>query len=183
MLKRSTVLVVVLVMLAAAFVTPTVSAAPAPTHGSTVNCRYQVTQEGRYGWTEALLKRIAVKPPTIYAKSGTQLVGWQFVVRRSLDRSYTPWVVVYRSQIQQRVATATTAADFDVMRVGVNVPTNVEEQAFVWYKVTLRVFWYAPDGSVASKAKSLFTAYNMHVDGEDIATDDYCPGLARAFFN
>ena len=145
-----------------------------------------MTAGGKYGWTEALLKKIAVRPPTVYAKSGTQLVGWQFVVRRSLDRTNTPWVVTYRSHIQQRLATTATPAAFDAMRVGVNVPTDVEWQAFVWYKVTLKVFWYDVAGSDASKASSRFTQYRMFVDGADQGTwalEGYCPGMALQFFD
>ena len=173
-----------LALLAAAVLVPApLLAAPLPNYGSTVNCRYSVTQSGKYGWTEALLKRIAVQSPAVYAKSGTQLVGWQFVVRRSLDRTNTPWVVTYRSHIQKRLATTSTPAAFDAMRVDVNVPTDVEWQAFVWYKVTLRVFWYDSDGSVASKDSSLFADYSMHVNGENQGTDEFCAGLALQFFD
>jgi hypothetical protein len=168
---------------AALFTAAPVSAAPAPNnYGSTVTCRYRVTQGGKYGWTEALLNKLVVTPPTIYAKHGTQRVGWQFVVRRSLDRGNTPWVVTYRSTIQKRQATTSTPAGFDTIRVGVNVPTDVEDQQHVWYKLTLRVFWYASDGSVGSKISSKFTDYTVHIDGEEWASDPYCEGLARQWF-
>jgi hypothetical protein len=169
----------------AALVMPiaSVSAAPATDYGSTVICRHRITQEGRFGWTEALLARIAVKPPTIYAKSGTQQVGWQFIVKRSLDTWNTPFVVTYRSHVQKRTATTSTPADFVAMRVGVNVPTDLEDQQDVGYKVTLKVFWYAADGSVASSAKSTLTEYRIRVEGEYGAEDEFCQGMARQWFN
>jgi hypothetical protein len=150
-----------------------VSAAPAPNnYGSTVTCRYQVTDG------DQLLNKLVVTPPTILAKHGTQQVGWRFVVRRSLDRWNTPWVVTYRSNVQKRHATTSTPADFDTMRVRVNVPNNVENQQHVWYKVTLNIFWYTSDGSVGSTASSKFTDYSTHVAGEDGTSDLYCAGLA-----
>ena len=182
---RPTSLAVALVMSAATlFIAAPLSATAAPNnYGSTVTCRYQVTQGDANNWTEALLKRLVVKPPTIYAKHGTQQVAWQFIVRRSLDRWNTPWVVTYRSNIQKRQATTSTPADFDTMRVNVNVPTDVEDQQHVWYKLTLRIFWYASDGSVGSSASSKFTDYTMHVDGEDGYSDLYCEGLARQYID
>ena len=145
-----------------------VSAAPAlNNYGSTVTCRYQVT-----------LKKLVVTPPTMYGKNGTQLVGWRFIVKRSLDGWNTPFVETYRSPIQKRQATTSTPADFDTMRVGVNVPTSVDDQADVWYRVTLKIFRFAPDGSVASSASSKFTDYTTLVAGEYGDSDLYCAGLA-----
>ncbi len=166
-------------MVAAAFVTPTASATPAlNNYGSTVTCRYQLT-EG-----DQLLNKLVVTPPTIFAKHGTQQVGWQFVVRRSLDRSFR-YMVTYRSHIQKRQASTSTPADFDTMRVGVHVPTDVEDQPLkdVWYKVTLKIFWYASDGSIGSTASSKFTDYSTLVAGEEGTSDLYCAGLARQYFN
>lgn len=174
------------IVTAAALAMPMASASATPTpnnYGSTVTCRYEVTQEGRLGWTEALLKKIVVQPPTIYAKNGAQQVGWQFVVKRSLDRWDTPWVETYRSIVQKRQATTSTPADFDAMRVRVNVPTDVEDQQHVWYQLTLKVVWYAVDGRVGSKASSRFSDYTLHVADEDGASDLYCEGLVRQWFN
>lgn len=180
-MNRSFATLVAALVLSAAtlFAASPVSAAPAlNNYGSTVTCRYQVTQEGTNGWTEALLKKLVVTPPTMYAKNGTQLVGWRFIVKRSLDRWNTPWVETYRSPIQKRQATTSTPADFDTMRIGVNVPTNVEDQQHVWYRLTLKIFRYAADGSVASSASSRFTDYTVHIAGEDFESDLYCAGLA-----
>jgi hypothetical protein len=178
-------LVAALVVSAATLIAASpVSASPAPNnYGSTVTCRYRVTEEGTNGWTEALLRKLVVTPPTIYAKNGPQLVGWRFIVKRSLDRWNTPWVVTYRSPIQKRQATTSTPADFARMRIGVTVPTNVEDQQHVWYRLTLKIFRYAADGSVASNASSRFTDYTVHVAGEAGASDLYCEGLARQYFD
>ena len=162
-------------------------APPAAAHGygSTGLCRFVATQAGTYGWTEALLRRIAVTPPRLYAKrSGGQKVGWRFTVERSRNRSVTPWRVTYRSPIQKANATRNRAANFNVMRVGVNVPTNVEDQNHVWYRVKVKMFWYRPNGTVASSESYVLTGYLMYVDGDpEGALDEYCPGLARQFFD
>ena len=186
-MHRLTTTLLITLATAAALAVPvaTVTAAPS-SFGAEARCRYHETAGGKYGWTAALLKKIAVRPPTLDAKSGQQVVGWRFVVQRSLDRQRGPWIVTYRSPIQKRPATTTTPAAFDAMRVAVTVPTNVEDQAFVWYTVTLKLFWYRADGRVASKVSYLFPQYRMYVDGVDQgnwALEDYCPGEARQFFD
>jgi hypothetical protein len=183
MRTRPLSIAVSLIIVAAAFVAPApVGATPASNYGSTASCRYQVTAEDKLGWTAALLKKIAVKPPTVYAKSGTQKVGWRFIVRRSLQGENGPWTVTYRSHIQQRLATTSTPADFDAMRVGVNVPTNAYHEYVGVYKVMLKIFWYGANGSVASKVSYLFPEYWMYVDGVFEGSDDpVCAGEANRF--
>lgn len=184
------VILLVVAALAAALggsASPVAAAASEHGYGAEARCRYTATQSGQYGWTEALLKRIVVMPPTVFAKkAGGQQVGWRFIVRRSLDREAGPWKVSYRSRIQKAPATKTSAADFSKMGVEVSVPTNVEDQNDVWYRVTLKIFWYRADGSVDSSTTYLFTQYRMYVDGKDQGVwslDDYCPGLALQFFD
>src|SRR4051812_30004143 len=79
----------------------TVAVAGVIDHGAVVRCRYDVTVPGTYGWTEALLKKIVVHPPTVPKTSSDQRVGWRFIVERTLDREFTPWLVVYRSPRQR----------------------------------------------------------------------------------
>lgn len=172
-----------LALLAATFVAPTVSATPLPDYGSTANCKYKITESGKYGWTEALLKKLAVKPPTIYAKHGTQRVGWQFIVQRSLDRERGPWTVTYRSHIQKANATTSSAAAFQTMRVEVSVPA-VEYPEDVYYTVALKLFWYKADGSIQSKVDHPMSTLHVIVGHQDDrGTDDICQGLARQYFD
>ena len=147
-------------------------------YGAIANCRYKVTQAGTFGWTEALLKRIVVRPPTLPPMTTMASVGWRFLVLRSLDRGNTPYVVTYKSPIQR----AATSAGFTSMRVNVNVPADVEDPSHVWYQVRLRMLWYKADGSLFTS--SWYTMGDMHVivDGEDLI-DTYCPGLAQQWFD
>jgi hypothetical protein len=150
-------------------------------YGAIANCRYQVTESGKYGWTEALLKKIAVQPPTMPKKAGNKSVGWRFVVERSLDRENTPWKVTYRSPIQR----AARSADLTPMRVAITVPPDNDTpngQQFVWHRVTIKMFWYGAGGSVQTKLSHVMNDMHVIVDGEDLI-DSYCPGLAQQFFD
>src|SRR3954463_3196460 len=107
-MKRHKASLIGLVVTAAALVAPlaTVSAAPAADYGASVKCRYVVTEpSSELGWTEARLSRIVVNPPTVYAKQGTQKVGWRFSVKRSLNWDLGPWKVTYRSPVERASAT------------------------------------------------------------------------------
>ena len=72
------------------------------------------------------------------------------------------------------------------MRVGVKVPADSATpngQRFVWYRVTIKMFWYGPDGSVQKKISHLMENLNQMVAGEEVLTDVYCPGRAVQFFD
>ena len=150
-------------------------------YGAIAKCRYNVTEGGTYGWTEALLKRIVLQPPTVAKVAGTKSVGWRFVVERSLDRAAPPWVVIYRSPRQR----ANSSAGFAPMRVAVNVPqedATPHGRSAIWYRVTLKMFWYRADGSVQTKVSHLMNDMRLIVAGEELI-DSYCPGLAQQWFN
>jgi hypothetical protein len=151
-------------------------AAPAD-YGSTARCRYEITAEGPFGWTEADLTRIRVTPPEMYAQSGTQTVGWGFLVRRSMNRDNGPWRVVRRSRIQMASATTTSPAAFSLMRTGVTVP-DIDEPEFVHYYVVLKMFWFNGDGSIASKVSYPMSDIELNVEGTVPHPDGapYCPG-------
>jgi hypothetical protein len=140
-----------------------------------------VTQSLNGTWTEALLHRIAVRPPTIAKTVGTRSVGWRFIVDRSLDRENTPWVVAYRSPLQR----GSSSADLTPMRVNVTVPADADTpngQRFVWYRVIIKLFWYRSDGSVQMKVTHLMDDMHLIVAGDDLI-DSYCPGLAEQFID
>jgi hypothetical protein len=147
-------------------------------HGAIANCSYKVTQSGTYGWTRALLKEIVVSPPTVAKKTGTNSVGWRFIVERSLDRENGPWKITYRSPIQH----AFKSAKFTPMSVGVTVPKNGGDRDRVYYHVILKMFWYRADGSVQDKVKHPMYDMYVIVDGEELG-DAFCPGVALQYFN
>lgn len=144
-------------------------------YGAIAKCRYTMTQSYKGVWTHALLKRIAVQPPTIAKKVGTRSVGWRFIVERSLDRDNTPWVVTSRSPLQR----ASSSAGLTPMRVAVNVPPadqTPDGQDRVWYRVTLKMFRYTSDGSVQTKVSHVMYDHYVIVGGEEQWTDSICQG-------
>jgi hypothetical protein len=148
-------------------------------YGAIAKCRYTATVSSGDFWTEALLKKIAVQPPTVAKTVGTKSVGWRFIVERSLARDFGPWQVTYRSPLQR----AARSADFTPMRVAVHVPAESNTpngQDHVYYRVTLKLFWYATDGSVQNKVSHLMNDMTLALpDGE--VTDSWCQGLALQF--
>src|SRR5687767_247248 len=110
MKRLTTTLLIASVTVAALLVPAGTVTAASSNHGAEARCKYHETSGGKYGWTEALLKKIAVRPPTLYAKRSKQVVGWRFAVQRSLNRQNGPWAVTYGSPIQKRTATTSRAA-------------------------------------------------------------------------
>jgi hypothetical protein len=153
------------------------AAEPAADYGARVKCRYVITEpSSEIGWTEARLAKLVVSPPNVLAQSGTQTVGWRFIVKRSLSWDEGPWKITYRSPIQRASATTSSAAAFSKMKVDVTVP-NVENQSHVYYEVILKVFWYGADGSVQSTAQHEFDQYAQVVGHTQWDYDMVCPGL------
>ncbi|HEY8135223.1 MAG TPA: hypothetical protein VIF08_04220, partial [Candidatus Limnocylindrales bacterium] len=127
-------------------------------YGAIARCKYAVTQSHNGTWTEALLKRIVVRPPTLPAMTTMDSVGWRFVILRSLDRENTPYVITYRSPLQR----APRSADFTPMRHKLHVPAEADTpngRSFVSYQVMLKFYWYKADGSLFTSA--VYTMQNM----------------------
>ena len=148
--RRSLAAVSLVVVAGSTLLVSPVSAATPPTsdYGNTVKCYYRAPGSGPA--YEFRLKSFTVTAPKVYAKSGTQKVGWKFFVTRSMNWGGGPTKVTYTSPVQKASATTTTAAAFTAKSVDVALPA-VENYTSVWYTVTLKLFWYAPDGSVQSK--------------------------------
>ena len=147
---RPASLAVLLAIVASSLIAGAAVAATPPKsdYGNTVECRYRADGPGpAYDWR---LKRFVVTPPVVFANKAHQMVGWRFVVTRSVDSGGEPWKVAYRSPIQKRMATSTTAADFGTKSVGVSIPKN-HNPAGVLYHVTLKLFWYRASGEVQSR--------------------------------
>src|SRR3954468_15203005 len=166
-MKRLIQSAVVLALAASAFVAgPAAAATPAPpasNYNNTVECRYRADGTGpAFDWR---LKKLAVTAPVLYAKKSHQKVGWRFVVTRSMNSSAGPWDVTYRSPVQKASATTTQAANFGTMSVGVQIP-KVDNVVSVWYHVTLKLYWYRTDGSVASRTSYLMPYLEFWQNGE-----------------
>jgi hypothetical protein len=150
-------------MASAIGVSPTLAGTP-PDSGSKVTCNYRTKSPGP-AFT-AKLRTIVVKPPEVFAKSGTQTVGWRFSVRRTIDEGdYPTHEVTYVSPTQKAEATTSTAAAFTTKSVSVGLPT-VEDLRDVYYEIVIKMTWYRADGSVKSATSFLMSTYWAHVQGD-----------------
>jgi len=125
-------------------------------------CRYKEIAPSPTGYDyEAKLKRIDVRPPRVRASSGSQEVGWRFIVeRRGYSDTWSPWVVTYRSPVQRDATNTTTDAPFTGMGVAVAVPTTGADSSTAYvYRVLVKMFWYSADGSTRGTALHLTERY------------------------
>ena len=174
-----------LVTVAVLLAVPGAATATPADYGSTARCRYEITAAGQFGWTEADLTRIRLTPPEMYAQSGTQAVGWGFLVRRSLHNDSGPWRVIRRSRIQMGTATTTSPAAFTSMRMGITIPA-IDEPEFVRYYVVLKMFWFDGDGNVTGKVSHpmsyiVHRVHNANDGAGDNRVGSYCPGRLLQF--
>jgi hypothetical protein len=120
------------------------------------SCRYEgvYPTPGHYSY-EGKLEWISVRPPKVRAISGSQQVGWRFIVER-LDISTTNWVVRYKSPIQRETTSATKNASFSSKGINVTVPTRSADQDPTYeYRVKVKMFWYTANGSVQGTSTHL----------------------------
>ncbi len=187
MIRATTVATVVLAFVALASPAAASPATQTSTYwGAKASCKYTSTNATPDGaWTEALLHKIVVKPPEIYARNGRrQTVGWGLVVRRYDDGFEGYSEEILRSRLQTATATPARPADFSTKRVVVEVP-SVEDQSRVYYSIHLRVQWFRADGSEGLLVGEWFYDFSTYVDGTfvgDWNADqpvNYCGGLIR----
>jgi hypothetical protein len=140
-------------------------------------CTYRTTFEGSgsHWWK---LRRIDVRPPRVFAISGSQKVGWRFVIQRSEDQG--PWQVAYRSPVQKATASVNTRAAFASMGSRVSVPppsSQFDNHHFI--RVVVKMIWYRADGSQRGSARHLVDFYREQLDGEVYAGDGEgaCQGI------
>jgi hypothetical protein len=167
-------LAVVLALSGAAAIAAPVAAATPPTSdwGNTVECRYHLPGPSPVGdWR---IRSFNVLPPVVKANSGTQIVGWRFVVTRATNWGGDPWTVTYRSPIQKASATTTHKAAFTSKSVAVAIP-HVENLTSVWYHVTLKLYWYRANGSIQSQQSYQMPYLKSLQDGHYYGDyDDIC---------
>jgi hypothetical protein len=154
--------------------------------GALAICNYKYLGDDSIYWG-GILKRIDVNPPRLYAlNSSTAKVGWRFIVERQrFDQgvSPAPWKQTYKSPLQTAPASATTAASFTTMSVKVKLPVLVDPEEYSWnevyYRVTLKLFWYRANGTTQQAVVHKMKHYENRIDGEHAWNDtgDYsCPG-------
>ena len=139
-------------------------------------CRYKNVAFGPRGW-ENLLKRIDVRPPRMRSVGPSQRVGWRFIVQRSPVFDAQVWTTTYKSPIQKAMAYSGVNASFSAMGVKVSVPAGSYNEPE--YRVLVRMFWYASDGTVQGTARHRVDYYAIIVDGDRESWYGYpCIGLS-----
>ena len=164
-------------LLVAALAAPAAAGRPVPPeYGSAVKCKFMVTQSVDGLWAEAELRLVAVIPPVMYATEPGNMVGWRFVLRRSVDGA--PYLRIHKSVLQRRIPANSENADFSVQKVRIQLPAASDPES-VRYQVTLVMLHYNSDGSVHSKTTYLMT---HHLDSFDGVKQNqglpYCEGTA-----
>jgi hypothetical protein len=130
---------------------------------------------------EGRLDRISVEPPKVRARSGTQEVGWRFLVQRrhyaDLGGGWEAWKLRYRSPIQRAVTNSTTNAPFSAQGVSVIVPWDAADSEYQ-YQVLVKMYWFSGDGTIKGTAThrvdwytSIYNAWPLG-DGGDVSLDD-----------
>jgi hypothetical protein len=182
---RSTVATILAVAIGLAIGSAPVLAASGD-RGAVVICNYKYLGDDSPYWG-GILMRIDVNPPRLYAlNSSTANVGWRFIVERQrFDQpaSPAPWKQTYKSPLQTAHASATTAAVFTTMGVKVGLPVLADPAESSWndvyYRVTLKLFWYRADRTIQQAVIHKMKHYENSIDGEYAWSDqgDYsCPG-------
>ncbi len=119
-------------------------------------CRYKgnlASPGGSYSYV-GKLKYIDVRPPKVRAISGTQQVGWRFIVQRA--KGFGTWRTTYTSPIQKKSATAGRNALFTHMGIKVRVPprsSSPDAGPSFNYRVLVKMYWYRPNGTTQGTAK------------------------------
>lgn len=153
-------------------------------------CRYKRINPSPGGYSyEAKLKWIDVRPPKVRAISGSQEVGWRFMVERVRQVANDTWVLRYTSPIQRDVTNVSTNAEFTLR--GINVvlsTTSADDDPQYLYRVKVKMFWYRANGTVQGTATHLVSNYrqvwnNFPVTGTQTHTDEYpCDGWTAGDF-
>jgi hypothetical protein len=92
-----------------------------------------------------IMDGISVRPPQILGTRDGQMVAWRFIVERSPVGLWN-WSVIYQSRRQFGTASIHTPASFRRMSM------NVRGTDFYWFRVRVKMLWYAADGLLEGKA-------------------------------
>jgi hypothetical protein len=95
------------------------------------------------GWW--IMDGISVRPPQVFGTRADQRVAWRFAVQRSATGPWN-WKTIYQSRRQFGTASVHTPASFRRMSM------DVSGEDFYWFRVRVKMFWYAPDRTIEGKA-------------------------------
>jgi len=148
--------------------TPAVASADELDHGSTATCKARIVDELSDGTLIGHLRRIVVTPPTTMFSMFTfnpQPVSWRFVVEKAYRYwEGNPWKVIYKSPLQNRMASFTQPADFRTQSFLVPVP---DPQESTTYRVEVRMMWWSFDQQLVLKRVRYLLPYMREVvDGQ-----------------
>lgn len=84
------------------------------------------------------LSKIKIHAPTMYAKSGTQWVGWQYSIQHGTTVGSAPsgWTTYFKSPVMKAQAQVNHAAAFSTQTWTAGNHINR------WWRVKLLMFWY-----------------------------------------
>jgi hypothetical protein len=111
------------------------------------------------------LGRLHVNPPKMRtALATTQKVGWRFIIQRAKDNG--AFTRIYRSPIQVQRLRVNRESSFVPMGTDVTVPKASRHENRHTYRVMVKMFWYASDGTVSGGALHQLSWYELVLRGE-----------------
>ncbi len=118
------------------------------------------------------LRRIAVKAPVVFARSGSQTIGWRTRIQARLLGA-GDWTTVIARPVQKASATTGSAASFTAQTIG-------DGSAGYWldlegdeFRALVDIIWYrdgTPTGGATLRAKPMAVTY----DGTPSGTSATC---------
>lgn len=121
------------------------------------------------------LSKIKIHAPTMYAKSGTQWVGWQYSIQHGdAPGSNAAWITYYKSPTMKATATTIHAASFSTQTWTPNKDLNR------FWRVKLLMFWYKAGSKtqISGQVNWIMDYYKVtYPPNPDTWNPDYClPG-------
>jgi len=94
---------------------------------------------------------IVIKPPRVFASSGTQTVGWRSRIQARPIASHEAWKTIIALPVEKKTATIGTAAAFSAQSTGKGVGANryIGDE----YRVVVDMVWYRSGNAVGGAAK------------------------------
>lgn len=125
-------------------------------YGAQFQCRYRTVVDSDPQIATA--HRIVVTPPIMFGEPGVSKVGWRAIVHR-----YGPAKTI-RGALQTSTVWDGQAGDFSPESFRVLLADNLDDSP--WYTVSLKMIWYAPDGTVVRRLAHDFLSVYDYVDGQ-----------------
>ena len=121
------------------------------------------------------LSKIKIRAPLMYAKSGTQWVGWQYSVQHgTMAGSDAAWTTYYKSPVMKDQATVSQAASFTTQTWIAGNHINR------FWRIKLLMFWYTSSSktNITGQVNWLVDWYTVtYPPNPDYSNPDHClPG-------